>query len=177
MTSMSPLGVCAHWMTHRAFPFPERARSPRSSEPKERSPEKRSSLPEHPMGTKGQNHGKNRSTHPRPARDVRHRRQGTMVLQMRAFDEPAVLRWLAQARQRRGAREALLVRRNRDAPRGARRVSGHQELLAPVASYQVKLAGREALAEGTLAFRFEKPAGFAFKAGQAIVLERLDPQA
>jgi ferredoxin-NADP reductase len=46
-----------------------------------------------------------------------------------------------------------------------------------MASYQVKLAGREELAEGTLAFRFEKPAGFEFKAGQAIVLERLDPQA
>lgn len=42
-------------------------------------------------------------------------------------------------------------------------------------SYQVKLAGREELAEGTLAFRFEKPAGFRFKAGQAIVLELLDP--
>jgi ferredoxin-NADP reductase len=35
--------------------------------------------------------------------------------------------------------------------------------------------GREPLAEGTLAFRFEKPAGFAFKAGQAVVLELLDP--
>lgn len=42
-------------------------------------------------------------------------------------------------------------------------------------SYQVKLAGREQLAEGTLAFRFEKPAGFSFKAGQAVVLELLDP--
>ncbi len=42
-------------------------------------------------------------------------------------------------------------------------------------SYQVQLAGREPLAEGTLAFRFEKPAGFAFKAGQAVVLELLDP--
>ena len=42
-------------------------------------------------------------------------------------------------------------------------------------SYQVKLAGREQLAEGTLAFRFEKPAGFNFKAGQAVVLELLDP--
>jgi ferredoxin-NADP reductase len=41
-------------------------------------------------------------------------------------------------------------------------------------SYQVKLAGREPLAEGTLAFRFEKPARFAFKAGQAVVLELLD---
>src|SRR5688500_4618006 len=108
------------------------------------------------MGTKGQDHGKNRSTHPRPARDVRHRRQGTVVLQMRAVDEPALLRRLAQARQRRSAREALLVRRGRDAARGARRVSRPEELLrAPMASYQVKLAGREELADGTLAFRFE----------------------
>jgi ferredoxin-NADP reductase len=44
-------------------------------------------------------------------------------------------------------------------------------------NYQVKLAGREQLAEGTLAFRFEKPAGFNFKAGQAVVLELLDPPA
>jgi ferredoxin-NADP reductase len=44
-------------------------------------------------------------------------------------------------------------------------------------SYQVKLAGREQVAEGTLAFRFEKPAGFSFKAGQAVVLELLDPPA
>ena len=42
-------------------------------------------------------------------------------------------------------------------------------------NYQTKLAGREELAEGTLAFRFEKPAGFSFKAGQAVVLELLDP--
>ncbi len=42
-------------------------------------------------------------------------------------------------------------------------------------SYQVKLAGRSPLAEGTLAFRFEKPAGFAFKAGQAVVVELLQP--
>ena len=42
-------------------------------------------------------------------------------------------------------------------------------------SYQVKLAGREPLAEGTLALRFEKPAGFAFKPGQAVVLELVDP--
>ena len=39
------------------------------------------------------------------------------------------------------------------------------------------LAGREQVAEGTLAFRFEKPAGFNFKAGQAVVLELLDPPA
>ncbi len=44
-------------------------------------------------------------------------------------------------------------------------------------SYELKLAGREPLAEGTLAFRLEKPPGFRFKAGQAIVLELLDPPA
>jgi ferredoxin-NADP reductase len=44
-----------------------------------------------------------------------------------------------------------------------------------MASHQVKLAGREALAEGTLGFRFEKPAGFQFNAGQAVVLELLEP--
>jgi ferredoxin-NADP reductase len=43
--------------------------------------------------------------------------------------------------------------------------------------YQAKLAGRELLAEGTLAFRFEKPAGFDFKAGQAVVLELMHPPA
>jgi ferredoxin-NADP reductase len=42
-------------------------------------------------------------------------------------------------------------------------------------SYEAKLVGREELAEGTLAFRLEKPPGFRFKAGQAIVLELLDP--
>jgi ferredoxin-NADP reductase len=46
-----------------------------------------------------------------------------------------------------------------------------------MASYQVKLQGREELAEGTLAFRFEKPPGFQFKAGQAVVLELLNPPA
>jgi ferredoxin-NADP reductase len=44
-------------------------------------------------------------------------------------------------------------------------------------SYQVRLAGRERLAEGTLAFRLERPAAFAFKPGQAVVVELLDPAA
>jgi ferredoxin-NADP reductase len=44
-------------------------------------------------------------------------------------------------------------------------------------SYQVQLAAREQIAEVTVAFRFEKPAGFAFKPGQAIVLELADPPA
>jgi ferredoxin-NADP reductase len=42
-------------------------------------------------------------------------------------------------------------------------------------SYQVKLTGRETLAEGTLAFHLERPAEFSFKAGQAVVFELLDP--
>lgn len=44
-------------------------------------------------------------------------------------------------------------------------------------NYQVKLSGREQLAEGTMAFRFEKPAGFSFKSGQTVGLELLDPPA
>lgn len=42
-------------------------------------------------------------------------------------------------------------------------------------SHLVKLAGREQIAEGTFAFHLEKAPGFAFKAGQAVVLELLDP--
>ena len=41
-------------------------------------------------------------------------------------------------------------------------------------TYRVKLAGREQVVEGTFAFRFERPAGFAFRAGQAVVLELVD---
>lgn len=44
-------------------------------------------------------------------------------------------------------------------------------------TYPVKLAGGEQVAEGTMAFRFEKPAGFSFKPGQAIALELIDPPA
>lgn len=35
----------------------------------------------------------------------------------------------------------------------------------PVAGYHPKLASREELAEGTMAFHLERPAGFDFKAG------------
>lgn len=45
------------------------------------------------------------------------------------------------------------------------------------AIHQTRLVGREPVAEGTLALCFEKPAGFVFKAGQAVVLELLDPPA
>ena len=43
--------------------------------------------------------------------------------------------------------------------------------------HEVKLKGHLAVAEGTMAFRFAKPDGFVFKAGQAIRLELIDPPA
>jgi len=46
-----------------------------------------------------------------------------------------------------------------------------------MARHEVALARREELAEGTMAFRFEKPAGFAFKAGQSVSLALIDPPA
>jgi ferredoxin-NADP reductase len=46
-----------------------------------------------------------------------------------------------------------------------------------MARHEVALAGHEELAEGTTAFRFEKPAGFAFKAGQSANFVLLDPPA
>lgn len=46
-----------------------------------------------------------------------------------------------------------------------------------MAIYQVKFLGREQVADGTMAFRFEKPAGFSFKPGQAVALELIDPPA
>ena len=39
-----------------------------------------------------------------------------------------------------------------------------------------KLAGRQEIAEGTMAFRFEKPYDWTFKAGQAIDITLLAPQ-
>lgn len=42
-------------------------------------------------------------------------------------------------------------------------------------TYEVRLKGREEIAEGTMAFHFEKPTGFSFKAGQAVALELIDP--
>jgi ferredoxin-NADP reductase len=44
-----------------------------------------------------------------------------------------------------------------------------------VASYEATLNGREPVAQATLAFRFEKPAGFSFKPGQSISLALLEP--
>jgi len=43
--------------------------------------------------------------------------------------------------------------------------------------HEVKLKGHLAVAEGTMAFRFSRPEGFVFKAGQAISLELIDPPA
>ncbi|HET6719713.1 MAG TPA: FAD-dependent oxidoreductase [Rhodocyclaceae bacterium] len=39
-----------------------------------------------------------------------------------------------------------------------------------MSTYQVKLEAREEIAEGTMAFQFDKPSGFTFKPGQAIDL-------
>ena len=41
--------------------------------------------------------------------------------------------------------------------------------------YTVKLNGREQVAEGTMAFYFEKPNGFEFRAGQALDITLLNP--
>jgi ferredoxin-NADP reductase len=46
-----------------------------------------------------------------------------------------------------------------------------------MARHEVALAGHEDLAEGTTAFRFEKPAGFAFTAGQSANFVLIDPPA
>lgn len=42
-------------------------------------------------------------------------------------------------------------------------------------TYETTLAGRDEVAEGTPAFHFEKPAGFVFKAGQAVDVVLVDP--
>jgi ferredoxin-NADP reductase len=44
-------------------------------------------------------------------------------------------------------------------------------------TYQARLRGREEIANGTMAFHFEKPPGFNFKPGQAIDVVLLDPPA
>lgn len=50
--------------------------------------------------------------------------------------------------------------------------------MSEVNGFEVKLAGREEVALGTMAFRFSKPAGFAFQPGNAIdVLLPLDEDA
>ena len=42
-------------------------------------------------------------------------------------------------------------------------------------AHEVRLEGREEIAAGTMAFHFEKPAGFSFKPGQAIDLILMNP--
>jgi ferredoxin-NADP reductase len=46
-----------------------------------------------------------------------------------------------------------------------------------MARHEVALRGREDVAEGTMAFRFAKPAGFSFKPGQSVSLALIDPPA
>ena len=41
--------------------------------------------------------------------------------------------------------------------------------------YTLKLINRQQVAEGTLAFFFEKPSGFVFKAGQYVEVSLRDP--
>jgi NAD(P)H-flavin reductase len=45
----------------------------------------------------------------------------------------------------------------------------------PVSAYASKLLNRADTAEGTMAFRFEKPPGFDFKPGQSVDLTLLNP--
>lgn len=44
-----------------------------------------------------------------------------------------------------------------------------------MSTYETRLEGREEIAEGTMAFHFEKPAGFRFKPGQALDVGLVDP--
>lgn len=44
-----------------------------------------------------------------------------------------------------------------------------------MSAHEVRLQGREEIAEGTMVFRFEKPPGFSFKPGQAIDVVLIDP--
>lgn len=46
-----------------------------------------------------------------------------------------------------------------------------------MARHEVALTGREDVAEGTMAFRFAKPAGFVFKPGQSVSVALIDPPA
>lgn len=46
-----------------------------------------------------------------------------------------------------------------------------------MASHEVRLKSSEPIAEGTMLFRFDKPAEFAFKAGQAVDVALLEPPA
>lgn len=45
-----------------------------------------------------------------------------------------------------------------------------------MADQKSRLIRREEVAEGTMAFHFEKPSGFTFKAGQSADVTLLDPQ-
>ena len=45
----------------------------------------------------------------------------------------------------------------------------------PIVDYESKLLSRVEVAEGTMAFHFEKPSGFKFKAGQFADVTLIDP--
>lgn len=44
-----------------------------------------------------------------------------------------------------------------------------------VSTHEVSLLGRDAVAAGTMAFRFARPAGFGFRAGQSVSVALLEP--
>ena len=52
---------------------------------------------------------------------------------------------------------------------------GHTMLSMKKAEFEVALKGKKQIAEGTMAFVFEKPNGFQFRAGQHIRMTLIDP--
>src|SRR5437667_6922594 len=46
---------------------------------------------------------------------------------------------------------------------------------APMPKYETTLTASETVAEGTMAFRFAKPAGFSFEAGHSVTVSLIDP--
>lgn len=51
----------------------------------------------------------------------------------------------------------------------------HSKSLKKIVTYEVALKGKKQIAEGTMAFLFEKPKGFHFKAGQHLRMTLIDP--
>src|SRR6266852_2809985 len=56
-----------------------------------------------------------------------------------------------------------------------RRMHGHTMLSMKKAEFEVALKGKKQIAAGTMAFVFEKPNGFQFRAGQHIRMTLIDP--
>ena len=69
-------------------------------------------------------------------------------------------------RMRRSVREQLRTRIAAAGPVGR---------VYSVTTYQSRFNGRDEVAEGTMAFHLEKPAGFQFKAGQYVDMSLINP--